>query len=183
MFSVENRGRTDLTQTEEGCELSQSLLKNGYIGDDEVKRYPGVTKQVGIHPVIECSQNIPCNPCQDACKFGCITIGENITALPIVNVKAECKNCGMCVASCSGQAIFLVDEDCGENMATVTLPYEFLPLPDKGVNGQALNRKGDSVCSATVVDVKTSSAFDHTALLTMKVPKEYADYARFFVMD
>lgn len=31
--------------------------------------------------------------------------------------------CGMCVASCSGQAIFLVDETYEPGFATVTLPF------------------------------------------------------------
>ena len=44
----------------------------------------------------------------------------------------------MCVASCSGQAIFLVDEDCGDGTATITLPYEFVPLPEAGTKGIAL---------------------------------------------
>ena len=86
----------------------------------------------------------------------------------------------MCVASCSGQAIFLVDEDCGDGTATVTLPYEFLPLPQEGDKGYGLSRKGEKVCEATVVSVKSLKAFDHTNLLTMRVPKEYAMKARFF---
>ena len=81
---------------------------------------------------------------------------------------------------CSGQAIFLVNEDCGDGSAEITLPYEFLPLPKKGDKGVALNRKGDKVCAAEVVNVRSAKAFDHTNLLTMKVPKEYAMKARFF---
>ena len=86
----------------------------------------------------------------------------------------------MCVASCSGQAIFLVDEDCGDGTATVTLPYEFLPLPKEGEKGIALGRDGNEVCKAEVVSVKSAKAFDKTNLLTMRVPKEYAMKARFF---
>lgn len=180
MFSLENRGRSDLTETDEGCKLSQCLLKRGYVSEEEIFRYPGVKKMQGVHPVIECTQNIPCNPCQDACKFGCIKIGSNITALPAVDQEKTCRNCGMCVASCSGQAIFLVNDDCGDGTATVTLPYEFLPLPEIGSKGNALNRKGDVVCQAEIIDVRTSNAFDQTPLLTMKVPKNYSDNARFF---
>ena len=94
--------------------------------------------------------------------------------------ESECINCGMCVASCSGQAIFLVNEDCGDGTATVTLPYEFLPLPEEGTKGVALGRDGSKVCDAEVVSVRTAKAFDKTSLLTMKVPKEYAMKARFF---
>lgn len=179
MFAPKNRGKA-IEKTEEGIDISQNLLKNGYVADDEIERFPGVTHKKGVHPVIECTQNIPCNPCQDACPKKCISIGSNITSLPIVVDNSECINCGMCVASCSGQAIFLVDEDCGDGTATVTLPYEFLPLPMEGTKGIALGRDGKEVCEATVVSVKSAKAFDKTHLLTMRVPKEYAMKARFF---
>ena len=179
MFAPKNRGKA-IEETEEGIDISTNLLKKGYVADDEIERFPGVTHKKGIHPVIECTQNIPCNPCQDACPKKCISIGDNITSLPIVVPESDCINCGMCVASCSGQAIFLVDEDCGDGTATVTLPYEFLPLPEKGTKGIALGRDGNKVCEAEVVSVKSTKAFDKTNLLTMRVPKEYAMTARFF---
>ena len=137
-------------------------------------------KKVGVHPVLECTQNIPCNPCQDACNFGCISIGNQITSLPIVVAEADCKNCGMWVASCSGQAIFLINEEYEEEFATVTMPYELLPYPEKGTIGKGLNRSGEEVCDVTVVDVRTSPAFDKTAILTVKVPKDKASEVRFF---
>ncbi len=179
MFAPKNRGKA-IEKTEEGIDISQNLLLHGYVSDDEIERYPGVTHKAGVHPVMECTQNIPCNPCQDACKKGCISIGSNITSLPIVVDGSECINCGMCVASCSGQAIFLVDEDCGDGTATVTLPYEFLPLPEAGTKGKGLGRDGKAICDAEVVAVKSNKAFDKTNLLTIRVPKEYAMKARFF---
>ena len=179
MFAPKNRGKK-IERTEEGCPVSQHLLRHGYLADDELDSYPGVTHTAGVHPVIECTQNIPCNPCQDACKKGCISIGEHITSLPIVVEGAHCIDCGMCVASCPGQSIFLVDEDCGDGTATVTLPYEFYPLPEKGDRGHGLSRAGEPVCEAEVVRVRTSKAFDRTALLTMRVPREFAMTARMF---
>lgn len=179
MFAPKNRGKA-IEKTEEGIAISENLLKKGFVSEEEIERFPGVTHRVGIHPVMECTQNIPCNPCQDACPKGCISIGENITSLPIVVEEAQCINCGMCVASCSGQAIFLVDEDCQDGTATVTLPYEFLPFPEKGTKGYALGRDGQKICEAEIVSVKNSKAYDKTALLTMRVPKEFAMKARFF---
>lgn len=179
MFAPENRGKL-VTKTEEGIDTSMSLLERGYVDDSEIEKYPGVTHNVGIHPVMECTQNIPCNPCQDACPKGCISIGSNITSLPVVKSDVKCIGCGMCVASCSGQAIFLVDEDTGDGYGTVTLPYEFLPLPEAGDKGIALGRDGKKVCEAEVVSVKSAKAFDHTNLLTMKVPKDMVMKARFF---
>ena len=116
----------------------------------------------------------------EMCIRDSIKIGENITSLPVVDETAECVGCGMCVASCSGQAIFLVNEDYEEGYATVTMPYEFLPLPQKGDKGVAYNRAGEEVCEAEVVEVRTAPVFDKTNLLTIKVPVDMAMKARFY---
>ena len=84
------------------------------------------------------------------------------------------------MASCSGQAIFLVDEETEPGFGTVTLPYEFYPLPKVGDKGLALGRDGQVVCDAEVVSVKTAPVFDHTNLLTMKVPTDMTMKARFY---
>lgn len=177
MFAPENRGKK-ITETEEHIPVSENLLKHGYVSDDEIERFPGFIHKAKVHPVIECTQNIPCNPCQDACHKGCISIGKHMTSLPISVSESECINCGMCVASCPGQAIFLVEEH--DDFGLVTLPYEFLPLPKKGDTGIALGRDGKALCDAEVVNVRSVKAYDHTALVTMKVPSEYVDRARFY---
>lgn len=182
MFAPENRGKL-VTKTEEDLDVSMNLLEKGFVAEDEIERYPGVKHMVGVHPVMECTQNIPCNPCQDACPKGCISIGENITSLPVVKMDTTCIGCGMCVASCSGQAIFLVNQEDKPGFGTVTLPYEFYPLPEKGQKGIALGRNGEKVCEAEVVEVRTSKSFDHTNLLTMRVPKEMTGKARFFTTE
>ncbi len=181
MFCKANKGRTDIVTTEEGYPLSMSLLTRGYVTEEELEKFTSLNShREGIHPVIECTQNIPCNPCQEACKFGCISVGEKITNLPGVIAGSKCTGCGMCVANCPGQAIFLVNEDEGDGFATITLPYEFLPTPKTGEKGKALSRDGKAVCDAEIVSVRTNKTFDHTMLLTMKVPKEYAAKARFY---
>ncbi|MCI8609880.1 MAG: FAD-dependent oxidoreductase [Firmicutes bacterium] len=180
MFCKANKGKM-LTETDEGYPLSMSLLHHGYMTEEELAAVPTVdSHDTGIHPVIECTQNIPCNPCQEACKFGCISVGENITKLPGVVAGSKCTGCGMCVANCPGQAIFLVDETYEEGYASITLPYEFLPKPEVGDLGGALNRQGIRICQAEVVSVKSNKTFDHTMLLTIKVPKEFAGAARFY---
>lgn len=179
MFSPENKGKL-VSKTDEGLPVSETLLEKGYIADEEIENFPGFTRQSGIHPVIECTQNIPCNPCQETCKRNCIKIGSCITSLPQVQNPCSCSGCGMCVANCSGQAIFLVNENYEEKFASVTIPYEFLPLPEKGEKGFALGRNGKKVCEAEIIEVRSSPAFDHTNLVTMKVPKEFSMKARFF---
>ena len=178
MFAPQNKGRTDMTQTDEGYALSASLLSSGYVSDQEIAAFPSANaRAAGVHPVIECTQNIPCNPCQDACPVGCIQVGSNITSIPVLNPEANCIGCGMCVANCPGQAIFLLQES--DDYAEITMPYEFLPLPAKGEKGTALSRSGQPVCPAEVVAVRESKATDHTGLVTMRVPKEFASTARF----
>ena len=181
MFAPQNKGRTDITETDEGYPLSKSLLARGYLEDSEIAAFPCATlKKAGIHPVIECTQNIPCNPCQDACRFGCITVGDDIVKLPVIDETKQCTGCGMCVAACSGQAIFLVDEGFEPGFASVGIPYEFVPLPKAGERGHALDRAGREICEAEVVSVKRTKAMDDTVLLTMKVPAAFASQARFY---
>jgi Fe-S-cluster-containing hydrogenase component 2 len=130
--------------------------------------------------VIECTQNIPCNPCQDACPRGCIRVGEDIVALPAFDEARGCTGCGLCVAACSGQCVFLVDEGEGDGPASVTFPYEFLPLPRAGEEGVALDRAGRPLCRARVTGVKAAPAFDRTALVTIEVPSHMCMRARFW---
>ncbi len=181
MFAPENKGRTDFTVTDEGYPISHNLLEKGFVTEEEIKSFPAASYEAeGIHPVIECTQNIPCNPCQEACKKGCIHVSDSITMLPEIQKDKKCIGCGLCVATCSGQAIFLVNNDVGDGMSTVTFPYEFLPEPVKGETGFALDRSGKVVCNAEIVDIKRSPVMDKTAVVTMKIPREFVDRARFY---
>lgn len=179
MFAPGNPKKMTMTETAEGYPLSLSLLQHGFQTVEELRKFPGrLDNRAGVHPVIECTQNIPCNPCQDACPRGCIAVGEDITNLPVLNPGKTCIGCGLCVAACPGQTIFLVKET--EERAEITLPYEFLPLPEAGQTGTALDRSGAPLCEATVVGVKLLPVNDGTALLTMSVPAAMADSARFY---
>ena len=181
MFAPKNKGRNDFTETDEGYPISKTLLARGYMTEEELAAFPAASYQKpGVHPVIECTQNIPCNPCQDACKFGCIKVGANITRLPAIDEEKKCTGCGLCVASCSGQAIFLVDETYEEGYASIAFPYEFLPMPKIGDKGTALDRQGKPVCEAEIVGVKRAPIMDKTAVVTMKVPIAFVKTARFY---
>ncbi|MBC3796593.1 FAD-dependent oxidoreductase [Acetobacterium tundrae] len=179
MFAPGSKGKA-FTKTDEGIAVSQSLLKKGYLDEADIARFNHFGKKTGVHPVIECTQNIPCNPCQDACPKQCIKIGKTITAIPRIDEDNTCTGCGLCIASCSGQAIFLVDEDYEPGYASITLPYEFLPRPQKGDLGTALSRSGQPLGVAEIIDVRSAKAFDHTTLVTIKVPVAQAMTARFY---
>ena len=116
--------------------------------------------------IVECVQEIPCNPCVDACPVGAISM-EDINAVPRIDYDA-CTGCGTCVEACPGLAIFLVKVE-GEH-ARVTLPYEFLPFPGKGERVMSLNRKGEYVCDGVVMRTRHTK----TPVVTVEVPREYA---------
>lgn len=181
MFASKNKGRNDFTETDEGYLISKTLLKKGYVKESELENFPSASyKKAGVHPVIECTQNIPCNPCQDVCPSKCIEVGQNITAIPQIAAENKCVGCGLCVGNCPGQAIFLIDEKPDEGYSTVTFPYEFLPLPMVGDKGMALDRQGNEVCEAEITKVVKSAPMDRTAVVTMKIHSKYTDTARFY---
>jgi len=153
------------------------LLKDGVLSAEELQQLPGIpdAQRLAQGPVvvIECAQEIPCNPCETACQFGAIEIGEPITELPVLRAEA-CTGCGVCIAQCPGQAIFVVDLTYSDAEATVALPYEFLPLPKKGQAVQGLNRAGDAICGGRVVKILNTKKMDRTPVVTVAVPKECA---------
>lgn len=178
MFAPENKGK-NFSETEEGYDISKNLLTKGYLDNEEIEKYPGVKEEEGVHPVIECTQNIPCNPCQDSCPNGCIVV-KDIISLPELVDSEECTACGMCIASCPGQAVFLINNEAESGYSYITVPYEFSPIPNVGSLGFALDRSGEKICKAEVVEVKSFTALDKTNLLTMKVPIKYEKKARAF---
>lgn len=127
--------------------------------------------------VIECVQEIPCNPCEAACRFGAIQVGTPITNLPVLE-EGKCTGCGACIAHCSGLAIFVVDKTYSKTQATVSFPHEYLPLPEKGDTVDAVNRAGQVVCKGEVVRIVDIAKNDCTPVVTIAIPREYADDVR-----
>ncbi len=163
--------------------MSQGLSKSGYLSEEELKNSSGVPskarRQKGPVAVIECIQDIPCNPCEASCKVKAILVGEDITNLPRLD-EEKCIGCQTCVFVCPGQAIFLVDESLPDGKASVTIPYEFFPLPAKGEIVTALDRSGMALGDATVTAVRKTERMDHTAVVTIEVPRDWSMKARAF---
>ena len=59
------------------CALERIKTIPGYPGDERIEKGPVV--------VIECDEDIPCNPCEDICPREAITVGEPITNLPRID--------------------------------------------------------------------------------------------------
>lgn len=119
--------------------------------------------------IIECDEDIPCDPCVESCKIKAI-IKESLTAPPSVDYE-KCTGCALCVAACPGLAIFVVDNS-REDKALVYIPYEMLPAPKKGDKGDALDRCGKRIGSAEVAKVRKGTR--GTTVLGILVEKDLA---------
>jgi len=141
-----------------------------------VDRIPGMPSEARLEgravACIECRQEIPCNPCESACPHGAITVGTPITNLPVLD-EDKCIGCGLCIARCPGLAIFCLHKHFSETASLVSFPYEYLPLPEKGQIVRCVSRSGAYVTDGVVHSVKTAAAFDHTAIVTVEIPKQH----------
>jgi Fe-S-cluster-containing hydrogenase component 2 len=96
--------------------------------------------------ILECVQEIPCNPCVDSCPVHAISM-KDINAPPI-NDFEKCIGCSKCVGVCPGLAIFVIKVK--DDKAYVTLPYEFVTVPKVGDVVEALDRTGAARGKAVV---------------------------------
>lgn len=163
--------------------MAEGLKHTGVISESELAAGPGIPsearRQKGAVAVIECIEPIPCNPCEASCKAGAILVGEDITGLPRLDGDT-CIGCLSCIPICPGQAIFAVDESLPEGKASVSMPYEFLPLPGKGETVIALDRAGKALGECRVTGVRKTDKMDKTAVVTLEVPREWSMKARAF---
>ena len=161
--------------------MREGVVYTGIPSQEELQSAPGVPSQKrmkeGRVAVIECVQEIPCNPCESACRFHAIHIGEQITNLPCIEEEI-CTGCGLCVAACPGLAITIVDKSYSEEEGTIDFPFEYLPLPKEGDWVKAVNRGGEVVCDARVLKVRQQKAYQGTTVISIAVPMEYVDEVR-----
>jgi Fe-S-cluster-containing hydrogenase component 2 len=117
--------------------------------------------------IIECVQEIPCDPCVTVCPVNAIAM-KDINDTPKIDFD-KCTGCRRCVGICPGLAIFVVKVK--DDNAFITLPYEFLPIPKVGDNVTALDREGKPRGAARVVKVNRSQK---TTIITIEVEKDLA---------
>jgi len=144
---------------------------------DELGKSPGCPSlqelQKGPLAVIECIEEIPCDPCEAACPFGALQIGSPITNLPVLDVE-KCNGCGICLSSCPGLAIFVINLNYSDESALVSFPFEYLPLPKVGEEVSATDREGKKVCQGKVIGILDKPKQDHTPVISISIPQEYA---------
>jgi len=117
--------------------------------------------------VIECVQEIPCNPCVAICPFQAISM-DGINGIPIVDFN-KCTGCKQCVSICPGLAIFIIKTK--DNKAHITIPYEFLPVPAKGDIVTALDREGKERGEGKVIQILKRGK---TSVITIEADKKLA---------
>lgn len=122
--------------------------------------------------VVECYKEIPCNPCQTACKFNAINVGEDINNIPVLNTD-NCTGCSICLSKCPGLAIMVVDGSKSQDTVQIKIPYEFIPLPKVGETVKGLDREGRYVTDVKVVNILNPKSFDRTTVITIEADREY----------
>lgn len=164
---------------ENGCEyllepgvldISRMRADGLYPTDERIKKGPVA--------VLECSEEIPCNPCETACIKGFIHIGRDITRMPVLDT--ECSGCGRCLPKCPGLSIFIIDGSLPDGMGAIIIPYEIFPLPQQGEIVDVIDRRGGFLCEGEIIRLKKHYKDDACWSVTMRVPFQYIHDARHF---
>jgi len=149
------------------------LERTGIPTDNDLEKVIPDKKRLAKGPVviIECFQKIPCDPCAISCKLGAIKPFKDINDLPQVDFN-KCTGCGICISSCPGLAIFVIDKNYSEEKSLIKLPHEMLPLPEKGEDVYVLDRAGAILGKAKVARVLKIK--NKTNIISLEVPKSMA---------
>jgi len=134
-------------------------------------------KDKDVYPVIRCAQEIPCNPCTEACILQSIKIKDN-TMMGRPQFEGDCLGCTRCVSICPGLAITLVDKkyDKTKITARVVIPWE---MPEGTIKtGQSVvttGMEGDVIGHGKVIGMKKSKWQNKRTLVSLEVPFKEAN--------
>lgn len=129
-----------------------NALQRGYHRKEELDELTVLPPEETIKEkrvaIIECVEEIPCNPCAVVCRLDAIE-KEGLCDVAKINWE-KCSGCTLCVAVCPGLSIFL--QNIKDGKGYVTMPYELLPPPKVGMKAQLMDRSGKVVGEGTIVN-------------------------------
>lgn len=158
-------GKSKVTKTPEKAsfipkEFTQKLTPESFKGNE---------KRI----IIDCKQDIPCNPCEASCHFGAIKIGNQLTQQPSVELDL-CKGCAACLPACPGRAIRLIQYNYDDKFSAITIPYEFHPYPEVGEEREIRNQAGSVITKGKILSVRKSKDKTGCGTITFSVEKTFA---------
>jgi Fe-S-cluster-containing hydrogenase component 2 len=140
--------------------------------DERDLTLPGLERfSKGPVAVIECIEEIPCNPCVEACPKHAISMAT-VTGLPALD-PGRCNGCGLCLSHCPGLAIFWIDES-RPDRDLVGIPYELLPLPEPEEEVLLFDRAGNACGRGRVERIWNRPSLDRTAVVFVAASKGLA---------
>lgn len=135
-----------------------------------LSKFPDVSLLTKPKVVIECYEEIPCNPCESVCPVGAIVVGEDINKVPVYDA-ALCTSCTKCISVCPGQAIMMVEMN--QDKARFKIPYEFYPFPVKNELWEGLDREGNYIADVLIISVIDTVKNDKTKVVTIEIDGKY----------
>jgi NADPH-dependent 2,4-dienoyl-CoA reductase/sulfur reductase-like enzyme/ferredoxin len=168
-----------------GCDVT--IPESWHRTAEILKSHPGEfapraapVRTQGVFPVLHCHQEIPCDPCTQACPKELIQIpGDDIRHIPaFVGVPGEqdCIGCGRCVTACPGLAITLVDYRSSADRPLVSIPYEF-SSEQVGVGSwvTVADTEGEVLGRVEVAEVRPAVRKGQTTVIKVAAPPAIAD--------
>ena len=155
------------------------LEKTGVPTSEEVESVFPSAERLSRGPVavIECFQRIPCNPCATGCHRQAIKPFADINDRPEIDDE-KCNGCALCLTKCPGLAIMIVDMNWSADRALIKLPYEFRPLPENGQIVAALDREGNPICEAEIIQTLLTPNMNKTPIVSLAVDKSLVKTVR-----
>jgi Fe-S-cluster-containing hydrogenase component 2/bacterioferritin-associated ferredoxin len=137
--------------------------------------YDSASPGVKVFPMIRCAQEIPCNPCVEACPKGSIILGESIMSLP--RWTGDCIGCLKCAVVCPGLAITVVDRrfDPTGRTARVWIPWELdTNFVEPGRNVTLTGSEGEEITTGAIRRVRALEWMDRRKMVEVEVESDLA---------